>query len=167
MEMSLEFGSNPSEQNRLTFGNGVDPSSVLDPSSSMERSQSLANNELVAHASTDGPNSGSAFSSQVWKGFEEKHSLLPARDKELVNQTADFPCRDFLMGEGDDDTLGKRHSNLNDGLYGSDRYIEDEENECGHLDGGANRESTFDFFEETVLSNGPMGNDAVDDFDDK
>ena len=166
MEMSLEFDSNPSEQNRLTFGNGVDPSSALDPSSSMERSHSLANNELAAHASTDGPNSGSAFSSQVWKGFEEKHSLLPARDKELVNQTADFPCRDFSMGEGDDDTLGKRHSNHNGGLYGSDRYIDDEENEGGQGDGGANRESTFDFFEETVLSNSPMENDGVDEFDD-
>ena len=73
--MSLELQST-SDQNRFTFGNGVDPSNTLDPSSSMERSQSLANNVLAAHASSEeGHNSGSAFSSQVWKGFEEKHSI--------------------------------------------------------------------------------------------
>ena len=74
MEMSLELQST-SDQNRLTFGNGNDPSNTLDPSSSIEHSQSQVNNVLAAHASSDGHNSGSAFSSQVWKGFEEKHSL--------------------------------------------------------------------------------------------
>ena len=103
----------------------------------------------------------------MWKGFEEKHSHQPGRDKELVNQTADFPCRDLLMGEGDEDTLGRGQGNHNGGVFGSDRFIDVEDNGGGPGDGGANRESTFDFFDETVLSNSPIGNDVVSEFDDK
>ena len=134
----------------------------------MQRSQSHANNVSAAPVSSDGHNSGSAFSSQVWKGFEEKHSLQQAREKELVNQTADFPCRGSSMGDGEDDSLGRGDNVPNDGAYSSGRYIDNNDNAGGAGDGEANRESTFvDFFNDTVLSNSVIVNDAADEFDDK
>ena len=71
------------------------------------------------------------------------------------------------MGDVDDDTLGGRGNVPNDGVYSSDRYIDDDDNAAGLGDGEANRESTFDFFNDTVLSNSPIVNDAVDEFDDR
>lgn len=35
------------------------------------------------------------------------------------------------MGDGDDDTLGGRGNVPNDGVYSSDRYIDDDDNAAG------------------------------------
>ena len=71
------------------------------------------------------------------------------------------------MGNGDDDTLGARHNNLNDGVYSSDRYMDDDDNAGDLADDELHRESTLDFFNDTGLSNSPIGNDVGGGFDDK
>ena len=71
------------------------------------------------------------------------------------------------MGDGDYDTLGRRHNDHNDGVYSTDRYMADDDNNGGHEDGEVHRESTLDFFNETGLSNSPIENGMVDEFDER